>query len=73
MPKRARTPACIASEDDGTRCQALGTIPDPQRGGLVCARHDPERWRRFVWDEEDAEGLTWTLPDGTRLDPEEDA
>jgi hypothetical protein len=28
---------------------------------------------RFGWDEEDAEGLPWTLPDGTSLDPEEDA
>jgi hypothetical protein len=27
---------------------------------------------RFGWDEADAEGLTWTRPDGTTLDPEED-
>jgi hypothetical protein len=28
---------------------------------------------RFGWTEEDAEGLTWTRPDGTVLDPEEEA
>jgi hypothetical protein len=27
---------------------------------------------RFGWDEDDAEGMTWTAPDGTRLDLEED-
>lgn len=31
-----------------------------------------ERWRRFGWDEEDAEGLTWRRADGTVIDLEAD-
>jgi hypothetical protein len=71
-------PTCLAHDADGAHCQEPATIPDPDRGGLVCWRHAPERWRRFTWTEEDAEGVTWTRPDGTELpmddeDPEEEA
>ena len=31
-----------------------------------------ERWRRFGWDEDDAEGLTWTRADGTVIDLDDD-
>jgi hypothetical protein len=48
-----RPPTCLAEAADGTRCREPGTVPDPQHGGLVCWRHDPERWRRFCWDEDD--------------------
>jgi hypothetical protein len=66
---------CIASQADGRLCRAPATIRDPQCGELVCGRHDPERWRRFVWTAEDAEGLTLLGPDGVVLErePEEDA
>jgi hypothetical protein len=70
MP-RAKLP-CIAYRDDGTLCREPATILDPQRGGMVCWQHDPERWRRFCWTEEDAEGLTITGPDGEPLADEED-
>jgi hypothetical protein len=34
---------------------------------MVCWRHNPERWRRFVWTEEDLEGITLTAADGTGI------
>jgi hypothetical protein len=64
MPERNRTPACIAYRDDGTLCRAPATILDLERGGLVCWRHDPDRFDRFGWSDGD---LTITQP------PEEEA
>jgi hypothetical protein len=63
------TPAtCLAYQPDGSLCRQPATILDPERGGLVCWRHDPAREDRFTWTEDDAEGLTLTLPDGTIID-----
>jgi hypothetical protein len=67
MPKRDLDPAptCIAYRDDGSLCREEATILDSEWGGMVCRLHDPERWRRFCWTEEDAEGMTLTTADGT--------
>jgi hypothetical protein len=53
MPKHQhdRTPACIAYRDDGTLCRAPAPILNPERGGLVCWRHDMARADRFGWSD----------------------
>jgi hypothetical protein len=48
-----KTPRCVAVHDDGTRRPEPGTIRDPERGGRVCGRHDPARWDRSCWTDED--------------------
>jgi hypothetical protein len=62
-PSTDPTSSCLAAEADGTPCPEPGTISDPDGGGLVCWRHDPDRSDRFCWTEEDE--VDWE-------DPEED-
>jgi hypothetical protein len=54
----ADTQPCIAYYDDGTRCREPATRLDHQRGGMVCSR-------RFVWEEDNAEGVTFPQADVT--------
>jgi hypothetical protein len=56
MPERHRTPTCIAYRHAGTLCRTPATSLDPQRGGLVCARHDPALpafGERFLWQDDE--------------------
>jgi hypothetical protein len=59
MPKRARTPTCIAYHDDGTLCRQPATTLDHQRGSMVCWRHDAARTDRFTWKPGDLIRLPW--------------